>query len=174
MTCRTQAQARVSEHPNILTLVEDEDFIYILRELWHPPVFNSRSPGWVCRTSAIGEEASAAVAVYNRLVHKQGMLLPHLQTCWLAATGAWLQDCAFATSVVMLSGSRIALVMLRSGWLGGFEDSETCKTGQHISTRAGRIQNLARVGFVQTCRQHDGRKRRQTLYVPQSRTARFE
>ncbi|KAL0039182.1 hypothetical protein WJX77_010682 [Trebouxia sp. C0004] len=85
----TQAQARVSEHPNILTLVEDEDFIYILRELWHPPVFNSRSPGWVCRTSAIGEEASAAVAVYNRLVHKQGLCL-----CNISGDVVWLKDSA--------------------------------------------------------------------------------
>ncbi len=32
--------------------------------------------------------------------------------------------------------------------LGGFENSEICKTGQHISTRAGRIQYLAPEVFV--------------------------
>ena len=48
--------------------------------------------------------------------------------------------CNISGDVVWLKDAEIRL--------GGFEDSEICKTGQHISTRAGRIQYLAPEVFV--------------------------
>ncbi len=60
--------------------------------------------------------------------------------------GGWLQECAIATVLVMLSGSRVAGdIEIRPG---GFEHNEICKTGQHMSTKAGRIQHVSPGVFV--------------------------
>jgi len=74
------AHARVSEHPNILTLVatyEDEDFVYILRELCHgTPLFvTAEVQDGYAKPELLAKKQAFQLLSAIYYCHEQGMLL---------------------------------------------------------------------------------------------------
>ena len=116
------ARAKVSKHPNIQKLVatyKDQDFICIVCELYHGTrLFSAAEVQDGCATSGSSKHFSCCqqYSVATSKVHCFFTSEVSLNCSYAAKTGAWLQELAIATSLVTLSGSGIAPVVLRPGW----------------------------------------------------------
>jgi len=107
------AQAKVSDHPNNVTLVatfEDQNFVYILFELFHGtclvPTADSEE-GYAKSEQVVKRQAFQLLSAID-YCHKQGKLRLHLElslSCsHIADTNAFLQGSAIIISVATLSG----------------------------------------------------------------------
>jgi hypothetical protein len=114
-----QPLAKVSEHPNILNLdatYKDEDFVDILCEVCHGTrLFSIAEVQVIVRNL---EAASTSVAVRSTLLPKAKytaflLLRSAPPAAMLPKQGLGLQGFAIAASLVTLSGSGIALVLLQ-------------------------------------------------------------
>jgi len=116
------AHAKVSKYPNILNLVatyKDQDFVYIVCQLCHGTRLFSTAEvqvGYAEYGSSKHLSCCLQYSFATSKVHCFSTFEVSLTCSHAAKTGAWLQELAIATSLVTLSGSGIALVVLRLGW----------------------------------------------------------